>query len=209
MASGARCGRVAIWVMGLFLPGVLLELGAKLVHSHRDLWAEVLRLPDRADLEVAWARHRVGAPLGPFDRLFHRPDLPDPETRHQLLRLSEGAVGYRPLGPVEVDPLSKLAGLEPVASEHDTRLHQLLVELPHLLEHLLGPFHLQGMRLRFRLLGCLHDHHDPHRTSSMVGSGPGGLLYPYGVREYRKSTSPDRGRTLWPTGSSTTRPTSI
>ena len=26
----------------------------------------------------------------------------------------------------------------------------------------------------------------------MVGSGPGGLLYPYGVRGYRKSTSPDR-----------------
>src|SRR4026208_585440 len=90
----------------------LRDLGAKLVHPRPALGAELLRLPDRADLEVAWTRHRIGAPLGPLDRLFHRPDLPDPEPRHQLLRLGEGAVRHRPLGPIEVDPLPELARLE-------------------------------------------------------------------------------------------------
>src|SRR5215212_9630294 len=118
--------------------------GAKLVHP-RDLGAEVLRLPDRADLEVARTRHRVGAPLGPLDRLFDRPNLPDPEPRHQLLRLGEGSVGHRPLGPIEVDPLSELARLEPVSDEHDPCLDQLLVELSHLREHLFGLFNLEGI----------------------------------------------------------------
>src|SRR6185436_12258662 len=108
---------------------------------------------------------------------------------HQLLRLGERPVGHRPLGPIAVDPLPEPAWLEPVTGEHDPRLDQLLVELPHLLEHLLGPFHLERMRLRFRLLGRLHEHHDPHWTSSMVRSGPGGLLYRYVVRGCRKSTS--------------------
>src|SRR5262249_1317660 len=62
--------------------------------------------------------HRVGAPLRPLHRVVHRPDLPDPEPRHQFLRLGEGAVGHPPLGPIEVDALPELARLEPVACEH-------------------------------------------------------------------------------------------
>jgi hypothetical protein len=58
-------------IAGSVLLGVLRDLGAKLVHPRRDLGAEVFRLPDGADLEVARPRHRVGAPLGPLDRLFH------------------------------------------------------------------------------------------------------------------------------------------
>jgi hypothetical protein len=57
--------------------------------------------------------------------------------------------GHRPLGPIEVDALPELARLEPVAREHDSGLDQLLVELPHLREHLLGPFGLEGVRLCF------------------------------------------------------------
>src|SRR3954471_23932005 len=188
------------------LLGVLLNPGALIVHPRRDLRAELLRLPNWANLEIARSRHRVGAPLGPLDGLFHRPDLPDPEPRHQLLRLGEGTVGHRALGPIEVDPLAELAGLEPVTGKHDPRLDQLLVEPSHLFEHLLGAFHLQRIRLCFRLLGSLHQHHDPHKTSSIVGSGRGGLLYPYVDRGCSGSTSRGEERS-WLTSSLTRPPT--
>src|SRR5690606_7299043 len=176
------------------LSGVLRHLGAKLVLLRRDLRPEVLRRPDRPDLEVARPRHRVGAAPGPLHRFLHRADLPDPEARHQLLRLGEGAVGHRPLCSVEVNPLPEPARLEPVTGEHDPRLDQLLIVLAHLLEHLLRPLHLEGTRLGLRLLRGLHDHHDPHVTSFMVGNGSDGLLYRYVDWANRNSTSAHSGR---------------
>src|SRR6266536_4158210 len=50
--------------------------------------------------------------------------------------------------------------VEPFAREHDARLDQLLVELAHLGEELLA-----RENSRLRLLVCLDDHHEPHRSS--------------------------------------------
>src|SRR6266536_3134841 len=50
--------------------------------------------------------------------------------------------------------------MEPFACEHHARLDQLLVELAHPSEELLA-----REDSRFRLLVCLDDHHEPHRSS--------------------------------------------
>src|SRR6266705_5977425 len=49
--------------------------------------------------------------------------------------------------------------MEPFAREHHARLHQLLVELSHPGEDLLA-----REDSRLRLLVCLDDHHEPHRS---------------------------------------------
>src|SRR5438045_1735249 len=43
--------------------------------------AEVLGLEHLPDLDLRFAMHRIGAPLHPFDRLFFRTHLPQPEPR--------------------------------------------------------------------------------------------------------------------------------
>src|SRR5688572_10084231 len=95
------------------------DLGAELVLLRGDLGTEVLRFPERTDLEVRRTGHRVGAALRPLQSLVHRPHLPDPEPGHQLLALGERAVSHRPFCAVDVHPLPELARLEAVTGEHD------------------------------------------------------------------------------------------
>src|SRR6516164_4465957 len=142
----------------LILPDPLRELllfGAQL---GRELVAEVRGFEERAQFQHGFLAGRVRAALRPLERFLHRLHLPDPEPGDQLLGLGERTVHDRALLPRELDPRARRAGLEPVAREHDARLHQLLVVARHLAEHLLARHDP-----RLGILARLHDHHDPHR----------------------------------------------
>src|SRR5215471_18788857 len=67
---------------------------------------EVSSFHDWADLDLARARHRIGAALHPLDRLGHVPDLPQSEARDQLAGLGEGPIDDRASGPIEGDPFA-------------------------------------------------------------------------------------------------------
>src|SRR5215813_9058033 len=117
----------------LLLP---LDLGPEALflraELRRELLPEVLVLENLPDLELrVLAGHRIGAALGPLERLLHRLDLPDPEAGDELLRFGERPVddGLLPAREAHALPLS--ARMEAFAGEHDSRLHQLLVELAH------------------------------------------------------------------------------
>src|SRR5438552_4301641 len=116
---------------------------------------EFLGLEDLADLDLGPAVER-GA-LEPLDGFVERLHLPGPKASHQLLGLGERPVRHGALLPVELDALAVLAGLEALAGEHHARLHQLLVEVPHLLEDF-----LVRKLARLRILVRLDDHHDAH-----------------------------------------------
>src|SRR6478735_7725627 len=60
--------------------------------------SEILGLEDPADLDLGIACHWIRAALDPFDRLFHRLALPDPETGDQFLGLGERSVDDGTLG---------------------------------------------------------------------------------------------------------------
>src|SRR5690606_32631198 len=62
---------------------------------------EVLQLVHRADLDLAGARHRIGAALHPLHRLGHVLDLPEPIACDQLTGLGEGTVDDGALRAVE------------------------------------------------------------------------------------------------------------
>src|SRR3979490_883672 len=110
--------------------------------------SEVRRLEDLPDLDLGIL---AGSALEPLDGLLLRLHLPEPEAGHQLLRLREGSVDHRLLAPGEPDPGALGARLEPLASEHHPRLHQLLVEFPHGVQHL-----LVWKNARLRVLVGLH-----------------------------------------------------
>src|SRR4029077_4970809 len=71
--------------------GSIVQLG----NLRREGFAEVGGLEHRADLDLARARHGVGATLYPLDGLGHVLDLPEPETGDELLRLGRGAIDDR------------------------------------------------------------------------------------------------------------------
>ena len=75
----------------------------------------------------------------------------------------------RRLGPSKATRLPCAEGLQPVARQHDAGRHQLLVELAHRLEQL-GRRHAA----RFAVLGRLHENHDTHGASPLVGEVPCG-----------------------------------
>src|SRR5437879_155864 len=133
----------------------------------RELGAEVLRLEHLADLDLRILPHRIGAALDPFDRLFLRLHLPDPEAGDQLLGLGEGPVDDGALGSREPDARALRARVQPFAREHHAGLHQLLVELPHRGEEL-----LVGHHPGFRILAGFDYDHESHRVLRWVGSGP-------------------------------------
>ena len=85
----------------------------------------------------ASAPSRIGAALDPFDRLFLRLHLPQPEAGDQLLGLGEGPVDHGPLVAGELDARALRARMEPLAREQDAGLCQLFVVLPHLGQKLL------------------------------------------------------------------------
>src|SRR6516164_4680704 len=68
----------------------LPQLGSK-------LGTEVLCFEDLANLNLRFPFLRTGAALDPFDRFFHGPHLPQPETGDQLLGLGERPVDHGPV----------------------------------------------------------------------------------------------------------------
>src|SRR5271169_5596634 len=63
-----------------------------LFHLGSQFGAEVLRLEYLPDLDFRLALMRIRAALHPFNRLFHRPDLPYHEACDEFLALGERAV---------------------------------------------------------------------------------------------------------------------
>src|SRR5438046_4627249 len=149
-----------------------------------ELGAEVLRLEDLADLDLGILPHRIGAALDPFDRLFLRLHLPDPEAGDQLLGLGEGPVDDGALGSREPDARALRARVQALAREHHAGLHQLLVELPHRGEEL-----LVGHHPGFRILAGFDRDHESHVVLQCLGAGP-----PDGARVRSLALSARRAR---------------
>jgi hypothetical protein len=74
-----------------------------LTELHRVLRTEVLGLEDLSDLDLAFAVHRVGAALYPFDCLLERLGLDEPEASDELFRFGERAVDDTALAAIEVN----------------------------------------------------------------------------------------------------------
>src|SRR4029434_774720 len=72
---------------------ILLSLGAQTIllsaKLRRKFGTEIIRLENRAEFDLAFLERTA---LQPFDGLFHRAQLPDPETGDQFLGLGEGSV---------------------------------------------------------------------------------------------------------------------
>src|SRR2546428_3699486 len=146
----ARCASVAVTATdhSIFtsrrkpnraLPSLRLDLLPELLLLLADLAAwiagrEVRRLEELADLHLGILE---GGALEPLDGLRLGLHLPEPEACDQLLRLRERSVDHRPLASGEPDARALRARLQPLAGEHHPRLHQLFVELPHGVQHLL------------------------------------------------------------------------
>src|SRR5215471_16386760 len=138
------------------------HFGAPPLHPRAQLGgeflAEVLRLEDRADLDLRLlARHRIRATPDPLHRLLQRLHLPDPEARDELLCLGKRPVDDRLLPAREAHPLAPAARMEPVGGEQHAGLDELLVEIPHRDEVL-----LLGQLAGLGVLRRLHQHHDSH-----------------------------------------------
>jgi hypothetical protein len=138
--------------------GLRPQLLLLLAQLGRQLLAEVVGLEDGPQLDDPVRAGRVARdPLRPFECLLDRLHLPDPVAGEQLLRLGERPVDHLLLGAREVDARALRARMQPVACEHHARLHQLLVELHHVLEQLRA-----GHHPRLALLGRLDQHHHSH-----------------------------------------------
>src|SRR5215813_9653228 len=144
-----RSAILLLQLLGLGAGALLLrpELGSELL-------TEVFGLVERPDLELLAVERRA---LEPRDRLVHRLHLPQPEAGDQLLGLGERSVDDGRLASREPDPLALGGRLQALAGLHDAGLDQLLVEVPHLGQRLMGRQHT-----RLGILGRFHDHHDSH-----------------------------------------------
>src|SRR5207245_934685 len=119
--------RVLLPLLGLRAQALLLlpELG-------RELGPEVFRLEHLANLDLGLrAREGIRTALDPFNRLFLRLHLPQPEAGDQLLRLGEWPVDHGALVSREFDARALRAWLEPLGREQHAGFRQLLVVLPH------------------------------------------------------------------------------
>ena len=74
---------------------------------------EVGHLVERADFDLAGARHGVGAALHPGDGLVHVLDFPEPEAGDHLLGLGERSVDDRTAGTIERNTLTFRFGNTP------------------------------------------------------------------------------------------------
>src|SRR5882762_1509346 len=126
------------------------ELGSK-------LGTEVLRLEHLANLNLGFPFMGTGAALDPLDRLFHRPDLPQPEAGDQLLGLGGGRVDHSTVPSRETDALALRTRVEPLGGEQHAGFHQLFVVLPHFGKEL-----LLRQSARLRVLVGLDYHHESH-----------------------------------------------
>src|SRR5437870_8842861 len=172
--------RWSIWRFhnALVLRGLLAQALFGRPRFRREVVAEILCLEDLADLDLGFPRHRVRALLHPRDRFLEVLHLPDPEPRDQLLGLGERPVGHRALGAGEAHARALGARLQPLARLHDAGLHQLLVELAHLVEKLRA-----GKPARLAVLGRLHHHHESHRGLLTGCRKEGQIPCPYSMVE--------------------------
>src|SRR5580693_10330829 len=77
------------------------ELLARAVTERRQHLGHIRRLQERPDLDLAGARHGIGAALRPGHGLVHVLDLPDREAGDQLAGLGERPVDDRAVGTIE------------------------------------------------------------------------------------------------------------
>src|SRR6266550_2545282 len=126
----------------------------------RELGAEILGFEDLTDFHFTVFERD---PLRPLEGFRARLHLPNPEPGHQLFGFGERPVAHGSLAARVADPRTLRRGLQPLAGEHDARLDQLVVELPHLRQLLLAG-HGAGLILLFPL----HHHQVSHRRLASI-----------------------------------------
>lgn len=126
-------------------------------------------LVQRTDLDLARPRHRVGATLGPRQRLGHVLHFPQPETRDQLFGFGKRPVDHPAARAVERDALAVRRGLESIGREQDAGCAQLVVEAVHGLHHFGGPWREREALLA--VFGGFHEDHHTHVVSFFIWPG--------------------------------------
>src|ERR671912_2390450 len=101
----------------------------------RELGTEIVGLENLAQFDFAFLEWTA---LKPFNGLFHRAQLPDPETGNELLGLGKRSVDHSALGSGEPHTLALRRRMQPFAGKHDTGFDQLLIEVAHVLQFLLA-----------------------------------------------------------------------
>src|SRR5262245_57081020 len=104
--------------------------------------------------------------LDPPERLLNRFHLPEPEAGVDVLGVGKGAIGHGFRPAREPHALALATGVQSLPGQHDTGLHELLVEVSHLAEQLLAWHHTC-----FGVLCRLDEHDNSHR--SLLGSRGG------------------------------------
>src|SRR5512143_2626806 len=123
--------------------------------------AEIVRLEHLPDLELRLAaREGIRGAFDPFDRLFSRFRLDQPEAGDQLLGLGAWSVDHRPLRSREPDARSLRARVEAFPGQQHAGLRQLFVVPAHL-----GEKFLARHDARLGVLVGLDDHHESHLSS--------------------------------------------
>src|SRR5690348_238938 len=143
--------------------------------------AEILGLEYLPDLHFGAVVERCA--LQPFDGLFLRLALPQPEAGDQLLGLGEWAVGDGALAAVELHTYAPGTGLQPLAGQHHAGLDQFLVELAHRREQLRARHHAG-----FAVPVGFDDHHETHVV----------LLLSRGMRALVWTTNRQHRNRHWP-----------
>src|SRR5215813_10516031 len=126
-----------------------------------------------------------GRALQPFDRFFHRTDLPEPEAGDEFFCFGEGAIDHSGLlaAAGEANALALRAWRETFGGQHNAGLYELLVEFAHFGEKL-----LTGQNACFGILAGLHENHHSHCFLLESNWEPG-----FGLR-YRLNQPPWRRR---------------
>jgi hypothetical protein len=118
---------------------------------------EIIHFKNRSDFDVSWLGLRVRTPLHPVDGLIKIFDLPNPKTRHEIIRVWKGARRYRRAAPSNRTRAPSELAFKPSAA----------LMIPALASSSLN-FCMSarscwlGKLAGFRILRCLDDHHDFH-----------------------------------------------
>src|SRR5690606_15875271 len=146
VSMALRVSSVEPAIVGLLLTPLHLLAQPFVTSSElgRVLRPEVFSVEDLPEFDLRAPVERSA--LEPLHGFIHRLHLPEPVARHQLFGLRERSVDDRPLLALEPHALALRGGMQTVASEHDPRLHQLLVVVAHLGQQRLGG-HFTGFAL--------------------------------------------------------------
>src|SRR3954471_15694621 len=90
----------------------------------RECLAEVGCLEHRADFDLAWTGHRIGAALHPLHSFSHVLDLPEPEASDYLAGLGKGPVDDGALRAVKGHALAVRGRVQTLAGQEDTGTDQ-------------------------------------------------------------------------------------